>query len=434
MRDSYISDNHFNRRTSASIAVHEYQSTGIWSFLKSLKSSHWLLLFYPVFIFLIGRQRGAEELYQIDTSATLQISFTALAGFYVFMRFLNARASYESIYKSILFGRPIRWLLLYLFISAISTLWSDRPEYTLYRALEVLIFLILVADAVSSLKTVENMVKFQLLFGFLLVIFWHYYDIKYGLSLEMLHSSLIPGVIIGVAFLGFLIGGRDWRFIHFNILLSILIGTSSATYLSLLLGIGGVIIFSKGKKRFFGGLLIILTLSFSLAYGPDFLELLFWGKSESNIQTASGRLPVWEWVYNTYVVLKPYFGYGFGQGEVLARFYNITAGGLQMMHMHNVAMGALTNLGFVGLSILILFFVDVLKSVLSFRDYSSRGIIMGATMAVMLNSLSIASISSPLSFGWLGQALLFCMIAIMCINKKAQNAISYRPVKYKIVW
>lgn len=430
MRDSYISANYSNMREKPSVAVHDYKSSGIWSFLKGLKISHWILLLYPIFMFIVRRQRDFDELYVIDTSAQLQIFATALFGFYAFVRFFL----FLPAFKKSLVRRPLIWLLLYFILAIFSAIWSDRPDYTFYRAFEALIFLILVADAMISLGNLENMIKFQLCFGFVLIMFWQFFRFRFGFHLEGLHDSLVPGTIIATAFVGWLVRGWIWRLAHMFILLSIFLATSSATYISFIFGAGIILIFKRGKTRFLGISLVLLIAFFIKVFGLHYMDLVFWGKTEQNIVTASGRIPVWQWALEDKVTQKPVLGYSFGEGETLARLYDPGYSGFRMMHMHNVAMGALTNLGIVGLLLLTLFFLSIIISVFTFKYHPSRSIIMGASMSLMMNAFSISSITSPLSFGWIGQALFFSMIAIMATNEKAQNTISYRPPKYRIVW
>jgi O-antigen ligase len=102
---------------------------------------------------------------------------------------------------------------------------------------------------------------------------------------------------------------------------------------------------------------------------------------------------------------EPILGYSFGQGEAVARVYDFEYGGFHMLHMHNVVMGALTNLGILGFILLTFLFLNSIKCIFSFKEKLSRPFMLAATFATMLNALSISSISSPLSFGWISQAM-----------------------------
>jgi len=399
------------------------------SFLRSLKLAHWIILFYPLFLFSISRQRELEELYTIDTSAMVQIIANGLFGIYAIILLLR----FLPTFKKYLFKKPLIWFLLYISLALFSVVWSDRPAYTLYRAAEVFIFLLLITYAMISLNTIENMIKFQLFFGFILVVSWHFLNFRYGLSLATMHDSLTSGAVIGIALLGWIAKGNIWRLFYITILLSIILATSSATYLSLIFGMGIVLIFRKGKIRLFGVLFIVLIFSFVMLYGLNYLDLIFWGKSEANIQTASGRIPVWQWVLEEIVPKKPILGYSFGQGEAISRMFGLSSIGFRVIHMHNVAISALVNLGIIGFLFFILFIFDILKSILNIKQFQWRVYYLAATFAIILNALSISSIAAPMSFGWIGHVLFFTMVSVVFINK-AQMTAPERMDKVKIVW
>lgn len=422
-RDRRISD------TLTDISNTSTESSERGSFFRNLKLAHWIILFYPLFLLSIRRQRELEELYTIDTSAMLQIIANGLFGIYAFTLLLRLMPTF----KKYLFKKPLIWFLLYISLALFSFLWSDRPAYTLYRASEVLIFLILIAYSMISLNTLENMIKFQLFFGFILVVLWHFLNFRYGFSFDTMHDPLVSGTVVGIAFLGWIVKGNIWRLLYIAILLSIILATSSATYLSLIFGIGIVLIFRKGKIRFFAILLIILVFSFMMLYGLNYLDLIFWGKSEENIQTATGRLPVWQWVLEEVVPKKPVLGYSFGQGEAIARVFDISYTGLRVIHMHNVAISALVNLGITGFLSILMFIFYVFKSILHLKQFPWRAYYLAATFAIILNALSISSIAAPLSFGWIGHVLFFAMISVMFVNK-AQMTAPDRTTKLKIVW
>jgi hypothetical protein len=212
--------------------------------------------------------------------------------------------------KQVLFCRPYgSFSITFLLYSALSGLPGRTIPCIVRMGVDILILII---DAITSLGHFDSIIKFQLLFGLCLVTFWHFTSLAYDFSITSLHNSLTVGSVIYLAFLGLHTHEKRWQLIYAIIVLSIVLSTSSASYLSLLVGIGSVILFTSGGKRFLGLAAIALISFLITAYGFDFLEIIFFGKSESTIMTASGRIPVWQWVYDNYVVLKPYLGYGFG--------------------------------------------------------------------------------------------------------------------------
>jgi len=379
-------------------------SKGILEFVFHLRFSQWMLLIYPVFLFAIRRRRYFDEAYSIDTSAYLQIIFSCVVGLYALKQILSGNYNL----RQLLFRRPLVWLMFYYLLAIFSGVWAERPMYTLYRSFEILVFFVLIVDALASLD-LNNMLKFQALFGLVLIISWHFSSLFYWFSFKSLHNPLVSGTVIYLVFLGLLLQGIRWKILYAIIILSVLLATSSASYLALLLGMGGTIIFSSGGKRFLGLGLILFVSLVILTYGINFIDIIFWGKSEQNIMTMSGRIPVWQWVYDQYVLQRPYFGYGFGMGETLARIFNFS--GLRMQHMHNVVMGALTNLGFVGLTLFLIFLFDNTILMIKEKNFPHRSIFIGGGLALALNAMSISSLTSPISFGFIGQVLFVVMIA-----------------------
>ena len=406
-----ISDSAHSPVNSSSISQ---GNTGFLEFLFNLRFSQWMLLIYPVFLFAIRRRRYFDEAYSIDTSAYLQIVFSCVVGLYALKQILSRNYNL----RQLLFRRPLVWLMLYYLLAIFSGAWAERPVYTLYRSFEVLVFLVLIIDALAFLN-LDNMLKFQTIFGLVLIISWHFSSLFYRFSFESLHNSQVSGTVIYLAFLGLLLPGIRWKITYTIIVLSILLATSSASYLALLVGIGGVIMFSGGGKRFLGlGLILFVFLVISI-YGIDVIDIVFLGKSEQNILTASGRIPVWQWVYDQYVLQRPFFGYGFGMGETLARFYNFP--GLRMQHMHNVVMGALTNLGFVGLTLFLIFLLNNAILMIKEKNFPHRSIFIGGALALTINALSIPSLTSPISFGFIGHTLFIVMIACVLNGMKSKG-------------
>ena len=328
--------------------------------ISNFKFSHWALLIYPIFLFFIRRRRLLDEVYIVDTSAIYQIVFTGLLGFYSFIRILK----WKKYYFKALFSRPLIWLVLYGLLAIISSLWSSRVDYTLFRSFQFVIFLILVFDAMVLFDHFEDRIKYYFLFSITIVIFWHFSHLLY-----YSHNSLITGTVIGLFFLGWSVKGTLWRLLYIIIIFSIIIGTSTATYISLLAGLASCVIFLRMKTFFRALFLLIIVILIALWAEYDFVQLVLWGKSKHNILTASGRVPVWKWVYKMTLKQRPLLGFGFGVGETLARIREVGPHGLRMIHMHNSFLSALTNLGFVGLGVIISFFFDIFNSIFKLCVY-----------------------------------------------------------------
>src|SRR5207237_10601084 len=106
--------------------------------------------------------------------------------------------------ERVLVSTPLRWLLLYGVFAVCSAAWSNQQTLTLFRGGQFLIYLILVADAVSSARSPQDMLRLQLLYALGVVLAWQLAIFVMDPSLEALHKSDVPGTIIGACIAGLL--------------------------------------------------------------------------------------------------------------------------------------------------------------------------------------------------------------------------------------
>lgn len=396
-----------NRRGTGYVAAHgRRKGLGIWSYIRGLSVSQWLLLSYPVVIRMVSRSRAAEEAFAVDTSAMVQVAFTTLCGAYACALLLRRRGDL----RAILARRPMVWLLLYGVLGIVSAIWSERPDFTLYRAVELTIFLILSVDAMATARDLRTMVKFQMIFAAVVIVLVML--VPSGLTIAEMHSSEVPGTVAGVAFVGLLVRGPMWRLLYLVILAAIVFGTSAGTFVSIAIGLGIMLVSLRGRWAGVGAILLAGVVGLGAAADFDFDRYIFWGKSESDIRTGSGRLLVWEWVLREKISQKPVLGYGFGVGETLARMSDPAFSTLQMMHMHSAGMSALANLGVVGLLLLLVLLVDLGRSSWKLSRARAGPALIGAMVTVFANSQVIASVTSTMSVAAIGHCLLFSTIAV----------------------
>jgi hypothetical protein len=353
---------------------------------------------------IVARRREVDDVFTIDPSAVMQIGFVVVLGLFCCVRLIN----YGRVLRRILFSGPTAWMTTYVLVAVASAAWSSRADFTLYRAFETMVFLLVAVEAVNRFADAKDVVRFQLLYALVVAIVWHFGDLRYESSLEILHNSMVTGTNIGVLllFVGAAISGRFWWTAFLLVSLSFLVGTSSASYVSLLFALGCLLMFHSGAQRVGGALLASTAGVVIWGYGLDWGSLVFWGKNGYAISSASGRVPVWQWLLDSVVSQRPLLGYGFGVGENIARVAMDWAG-LRMMHMHNAAMSAVVNLGAVGVVVFVLFVGSVLISLWKIRSAAIFPYAFASFVAVLLNSLSMSSVTAPVSLGWVGHMLLY---------------------------
>ena len=373
------------------------------AFLRDRSFSEWILLIYPILIFSVHRHRSPEDFAVVDRSAVFQIVITGICGLYAVHRWFKS----EPILKRLLTQTSIVWMLLYGVLALFSLLWSGIPELTAFRAVQFLVFLFLLADVLTNIGEVENLIRLQLCYSAVVAFFWQFSFLLTSFSLTAIHSSQVPGVVVGSVFTGCLLRSMQWRALHLFVISAVLLGTSTATYLSVAVGLTAILL-TLSHRRIEGLLLLGMIALGVLAFPNTVMRSVFYGKSSANIASASGRLPTWEWTIQQQVQNEKIFlGYGYSYGEVQARLYNIR--GLRMQHMHSAPISAFVNPGVIGFILLCCFWIGLWRNAYSMQPGLLRSMTIGAFAAVCLNSLAIASVSSQFGFEWIGHMLVFGM-------------------------
>jgi O-antigen ligase len=392
--------------TAAAAFPGEDNGAGIIQTLCRLTVSQWIVLLYPLFLFAIHRKRDEGDVTVVDSSAVIQIGLTAVCGMWMLNRFLDAMRGFERV----LIKTPLRWMLMYAVLAVMSIAWSDSPSLTAFRSAQVGVFLLVVVDAIASMRTAQEMVRFQLLYAAMVSLFWQLPGLANGISLGALHASDVPGTIVAAMFAGFLVRGREWRILHAAIVTMVLLSTSAGCFLACTGGLIVVLLLMRGRAAGIG--MMLVCGSFLLvALLPQYANtVFFFGKNEGQIASGTGRLPIWQWVLEERVAARPIFGFGFGEGEVQARLYNV--GGFRMMHMHNAFMSAIVNLGIAGVAVWALMWCAMARAAWKIPQHRARLAMMGGAVALFLNTMSMESVTAPLSMPWIAHAMFFVLLAV----------------------
>lgn len=170
-----------NRESPAGLSTHRtdrksHKYDSVAAFLRDRTFSQWLLLLYPVFMYVVHRRRGLNAVAEIDISSMLQVGLTVVCGLYVVHRWIVS----GSILRWILTGTSMVWLMLYGLLAVASSVWSGMPELTLFRGIQVLVYLVLTADALATLGNVKNLIRFQLCYAVILSLFWQCSLLQYN--------------------------------------------------------------------------------------------------------------------------------------------------------------------------------------------------------------------------------------------------------------
>lgn len=364
---------------------------------------HWLIIGYTILIFAVSRQRSLDTSAVIDASATYQIAYTFLVIFCLLIKFISSRAIQKSLHEN----RSILWILTYFILGLLSVIWSSSPELTGFRAIQSLVFLILVWVAIYELNGYQVRIKFALLFSLIYITLFHLIP-AFQIGNYIWHNSTVPGTIIGVIFLGVLVKDKLWKLVWLFCVITGMAATSTTSFVSTIFGVIIYFVFSRlqGKILFIVATLFIAIAFYIIQFNP--FDWVMGLKTERQIFTITGRIPVWEWVIEEKISRQPILGFGFAIGDTLGR----GAPTLAMYHMHNTFLAALANLGIVGLFLLLMSYFVMMNDGWLHTTGNVRAMCMAAGLAMIMNSLTIPSISSALSFPWIGHMLVFAIISM----------------------
>ena len=258
----------------------------------------------------------------VDTFAYLDIAAVCLAAFVLLCSGSLGRT------WSALRRTPAAWLCGYYLVCAASFIWSAAPVYSLYRATEYLVLFFATCAAVGQyqdfiraeqvfLRVAMATILLQMcvnlrLFGFSLSLqAWH--TNGYSATSAMLFCYCLGECLAMAKPEGSEAKKRSRRLRLFGIFSfgTLALGTSAASNVAAAVGCLLILL----ALRRFGLLLAALFVGFLLAIlggGVElFRNLLFPGKTEYELETASGRIIMWELYWDKFLQ-SPILGYGFG--------------------------------------------------------------------------------------------------------------------------
>jgi exopolysaccharide production protein ExoQ len=357
------------------------------------------------------RKRDANAFNQVDASNFIAIIFIALS-----LLFIITKKGFRII--SIIWSSPFKWFILYCIYCAITALWSIDPIFTIYRSMELLIILFLIAYIVFSLNNPYYNTKLLLIYLTLSLISGLGYPIKIGnYTLEAFHTNTYSLVAAFSVILGFYfyrysnkIKSYELRNISFFLLilsvLALIIGTSSASNISFLLAVI-FIVFINNKKisQKIGVLFIGLLIIYFWVYFEELIyDTLFPNKNEVAIRTGTGRINMWGYYINGFLE-NPVFGYGFPSGEKMGHLF----GWETTSSTHNMFLSVAINTGVIGLFLFTTFIISYTKFLIK-RLYVFQGTkyIFGVWIIVVVNSLSMPALGS--NWIWVTSPIFFVMI------------------------
>lgn len=375
----------------------------------------WLLLFCIFAIMvrqtLLVRQRATTvDFSAVDTYAGLDITAVCLAAFVLLLS--------GSLFRTLssLRRTPAMWLCGYYLVCAASVIWSAAPVYSLYRATEYLVLFLATCAAVAQYQDFAGAERTFLRVAAVTILLQMGVTLRlvgFSLSLQAWHTNSYSATaaILFCYCLGEYLAmtgaersqdkerSRQLRLFGIFSFGALALGTSAASNVAA--AVGCLLIFLALRR------LSLLLTGFFLGFfvllwgGADFFrELLFPGKSEYAIETATGRTMIWELYWHKFLQ-SPILGYGFG----------IISGGRDKAFAalsHNSLFTVLIGTGSVGLALFGLFSLRLWWTTLGKVWRRGPGTVgfAGALAAAFVNCLGMPMmadrwISTSVVFVWL---------------------------------
>ena len=296
---------------------------------------------------LFNRARDMDAYSSVDASASVAILMTAILGALLFTKM-------GKIKREINDSSPF---LYYYYFAAVSVLWAGLQSLAVagYKAVEVIVSFLAIIFIMHNLKTIKER------FSFILVslTFCNVIYLKMFLRSGLGHDNAFP--LLAITEMLLLLGSVRYNIFKYKQLkhhfivsaLTIVLGTSTASWMSLIIGL--FFFFSTSRKGINLGLALVVAVLFYGAYqlwGDIIYSIVFGHKSQEMIESGSGRRELWE-AYIEGWKDSPLVGYGFIVGEkgaIASRYIAFATN-----TAHNMMISVLINTGLIGLFIWLYF-------------------------------------------------------------------------------
>lgn len=351
----------------------------------------WLLLFMSGFVF---RARTAAEIGDspVDAFALYRIAGVGIVALILFVRLTLRRTNWLPF----LFSGVVGLFALYPLFSLVSTVWSVNPPWTMYKSVEFLIDLSLVAAITATIQSVSEYRRLAnwtwTLLGFLIVTSWIGAAVDPSDALfgdYSMHLAVLPIRLVGVmpviscndlsevaAILALVAlcrifldeesenkKTRNWCL--FGVAFVTLVVTQTrGSFLAFLVGLVVLLILSR---RYIlvtvGGItsIILIPLVFLTSLGTSVQAFFLRGETVEGATGMSGRVDTWQASIDK-IAQHPWSGYG---GFAGGKFVILSRNSLGSDTLSSY-FDSLLNLGVFGLVILLI--VLILVGTLLYRS------------------------------------------------------------------
>ncbi len=368
----------------------------------------WFCLLAWVFrVTVFIRQRG--DFATVDLSAGVQIAIV-LFMFLVLLSSARVAPMWSKLART-----SVRMLFLYYILCAISAIWSSMPQYSLYRAFEFVVSLMAVFVALSYSSNFVAAERKALFICFVVLILSMCVAIKLrGLSFSLFDwhtnsysasAAIMFCYCIGEYFSADKERAKMLKRYGIVSLGALILGTSAASNIAALCGLV-VLLFLYRRLGWATAAIFLLSMMFLVGSDFSFLKtMLFPGKSDEVIYTASGRVGSWRSLLSV-IANSPLWGHGFA---VLSTGRDR----LIVSHPHNSLISVLLGTGAIGAIAFMLYGFRLLREIIQTTREKYPGAVgcAGALAAALVNSLAMPLVGDQYE----ESSLVFCCIMALFV-------------------
>jgi len=384
----------------------------------------------------INSERISEEVIRsvvtLDDYAVFQIAMTTVIGVYVSLMLLNPKVR---VVWRILIVTPFIWIVLYVALAFISSLWSSVPLVTAFKSVQCGAFLLAAIIAIVGLGRLDLRIRFIVLLAFyyLCVSYVTYAVVtvpELGFNVVTLHFIVGTVPFLGSVHLARLVESRAFTKRFMIVFLPfIVIETILTAYVALLMAeLFRFFLRARRLTRYLGLVIPALGVLILVSALPDDPDAKLLGlKSMGEVVAGTGRFEVWNYALNIAFPQAPIFGLGFVVGDAVGRDAGIN---VAIGQMHNSHLSALLNLGLVGFCLWVFFMLGIYFMIAQYPRREVRIAFAGTALVYAFQQMfGGGSLSSMMHSVWVSHALFFALVAVESLEVRESPGAVRRAAK-----
>lgn len=394
-------------------------TNNIKNIYRQIPKSVWILTLLQLFFvarttfFATGSRNVGDYSVTMNSSTSLIIVIIFLSVIVILKEFRYFKMANKNISR----------LITFYCLCLVSFIWGGGQIVTIFKATEVLCNIYLMYIIASKIGNIKSLLLYIIILSTIMT----YMDVincmqyfGFGFSHTNTYSmSAMIGFLLSIQAIKYnIFTSKEIRIFLILNFLAIIGGTSSATYISFIVGI--VLVYSSNKKGLNMGKAIFTLIFAIIAYylfSDIIFDFIFQGKSDQEIETGTGRKDAFIAAINAWKD-SPIFGHGYIVGQRNLGRYGL---GFNALSAHNTYLGILVDTGIVGIVIFINFLLSWIYNLIKkSKNNIYATMFMPTLIACLVNCLAFPAIGADWTY--VG-SLIFLMYIMTNLYIKNNNNI-----------